>query len=84
MPLRRPRHQTQVTALALASGLPALAATCVLLWTGPYTDRLRWTVLFVVACAWLIAAWMVRERVVRPGTAGAQREVALAERAQEV
>jgi two-component system, NtrC family, nitrogen regulation sensor histidine kinase NtrY len=64
--LRRPRHQTLVTVLTLAGGAPALAAAGVLLWSGPYSDRLRWTVLLGAGAAWLLCGLIVRERIVRP------------------
>jgi two-component system, NtrC family, nitrogen regulation sensor histidine kinase NtrY len=64
--LPRPRHQTQVLALALLGGLPALAAAGVLLWSAPYPTRLRWTVLLAAGGVWLAAALVVRDRIVRP------------------
>jgi nitrogen fixation/metabolism regulation signal transduction histidine kinase len=59
-------HDRRVVLIALAAALPALAAVLVLLWTGDYTPRLRWTVTAVALAALLIFANALHERVVRP------------------
>jgi two-component system nitrogen regulation sensor histidine kinase NtrY len=59
-------HDRRVVLIALAAALPALAAAFVLLWTGDYTPRLRWTVTAVVLAALLVFANALHERVVRP------------------
>src|SRR5215475_8927291 len=59
-------HDRRVVLIALAAALPALAAVLVLLWSGDYTPRLRWTVTAVAVLALLIFANALHERVVRP------------------
>ena len=59
-------HDRRVVLIALAAALPALAAALVLLWTGDYTPRLRWTVTAVALAALLVFANALHERVVRP------------------
>lgn len=61
-----PRHEKRVLAFALLAGLPAVAATGLLLWTGDYSARLQWTVMTVVTLSWLGFSFAVRERVVFP------------------
>lgn len=43
-----------------------MLALVILLWTGDYTPKVRWTVALLVAVWWLAAAGSVAERVVRP------------------
>jgi two-component system, NtrC family, nitrogen regulation sensor histidine kinase NtrY len=58
--------ENRILLLALATGLPALAATLLLLWKGGYNNR----VISVVAVALLFVWWKLaaglRDRVVRP------------------
>jgi two-component system nitrogen regulation sensor histidine kinase NtrY len=61
----RPGHERRILLLALLSPLPALLLGLVLLWTGDFSSKLRWTLALVVGGAWLIGAFAVRERVVR-------------------
>lgn len=66
--MRRPRfgHDVQVFFLALAAGVPAVAATATLLAIGGYSGRVQWTVnTFVVFCCLLLAA-TARARVTGP------------------
>ena len=70
VPLRsrraRPRHQTQIFLLALLAGLPGVLLSALLLWHGRYDTGVRWTAAVLVGGGWLITAWVVRERAVRP------------------
>ncbi|MDH4044094.1 MAG: ATP-binding protein [Gemmatimonadota bacterium] len=50
----------------LATGLPAVALGLLLLFTGDFTARTQWTVAGLIAGTWLIGAFAVQERVVRP------------------
>ncbi|HTY06673.1 MAG TPA: ATP-binding protein [Gemmatimonadales bacterium] len=59
-------HEKQITRLALAGGVPALAVALWLLWAGDYTSRVQWTLSVVMVIAWLSFAFAVRERVIRP------------------
>ncbi|HLL85025.1 MAG TPA: ATP-binding protein [Longimicrobium sp.] len=63
---RRTRHQTQIFLLALMAGLPGVALSALLLWQGGYDSGVQWTAAVLVGGGWLLAAWMVRERAIRP------------------
>ena len=59
-------HDRRVVLLAASAALPAAAVALVLLWTGDFSSRLRWTLtaaILVFGLAFLRALW---ERVVRP------------------
>ncbi len=59
-------HERQVTLLALASPLPALVIALALLWTGGFEARTQWTLTAILVVSWLVLAFTLRERVVRP------------------
>ena len=59
-------HERQVTLLALASPLPALVVALGLLWTGGYAPRMQWTLTVLLVALWLVLAFALRDRVVRP------------------
>ena len=65
-PRRRLPHERRVLYLALLVGLPALLLALVLLWTGDYSARVRWTFGVLTVLFWLGAAVALREEVVRP------------------
>jgi nitrogen fixation/metabolism regulation signal transduction histidine kinase len=59
-------YDRRVLVMALGAGVPGVLVSLLLLWTGDYSDRLRWTLtLFVVAIWWGVAVGL-RERVVYP------------------
>jgi nitrogen fixation/metabolism regulation signal transduction histidine kinase len=59
-------HERRVFLLALGAGLPGVIATIALLVVGDYSAKATWTIGGLIAGAWLVVAWMLRERVVRP------------------
>ena len=59
-------HDRRILLMALAVGLPALVATCVLLWLGPYSVLLRGTLVGAVIVSWIWLAVVFRGRVIRP------------------
>ena len=65
---RAPRlaFETRLTLLALAAGLPAVAATLGLLWFAGYSTKVNWTIAVPVVALWIVFALAARERVVRP------------------
>lgn len=64
---RRSRsHESRVFTGALGLGLPAIAVASWLLWTGDYPLRTQLTFTLIPVGAWLIGAFLLRERVVRP------------------
>ena len=66
--LSRPRisHEQRVFLLALVAGLPAVAASMVILWTGGYSAKVQWTLGVVILGFWLGGSYAARERVVSP------------------
>lgn len=63
---RKLSHDQIVLAYTLLAGFPAVAATLVLLWTGDYEARDRWTFGLAVVLAWVAFSAAVHSRVVRP------------------
>lgn len=62
---RRTSHEQQIFRLALAGGIPALAACVLLLWAGRFDSRLSITIFAALALFWLACAFAARGRVVR-------------------
>ncbi|HEX8359042.1 MAG TPA: ATP-binding protein [Longimicrobium sp.] len=60
------RHQTQIFFLALLAGFPGIALSALLLWRGGYAGDTLWTAAIGIGGFWVIVAWMVRERAIRP------------------
>ncbi len=60
------RHQTQIFVLALLAGLPGIVLSGLLLWRGGYAGDTIWTAAIGIGGFWLVVAWMVRERAIRP------------------
>jgi nitrogen fixation/metabolism regulation signal transduction histidine kinase len=52
--------------MALAAGMPGTIVALALLWSGPYSQKLAWTLTLVVVGLWLAVASALRERVVFP------------------
>ncbi|HET6764973.1 MAG TPA: PAS domain-containing protein, partial [Longimicrobiaceae bacterium] len=63
---RRPTHQAQVLWLSLLTGLPGALLAFGLLLVGGYAARVIWTFGTLLVIAWLITAFALRDRVVRP------------------
>ena len=59
-------HERQVTLLALVAGLPALVVAIVLLWSGDFEPRTRWTLAILLIVFTGGVAMALRERVIRP------------------
>ena len=64
--MKRLTHDRRVFLLALAAALPAMATSLVLLWTGDFTPKLRWTLTAFIVGGFLAFTEALRERVVRP------------------
>jgi nitrogen fixation/metabolism regulation signal transduction histidine kinase len=58
--------ELRILLLALAVGLPATAAALLLLWIGPYSDRVRWIFSSILLFLWWALAGDLVKRVVRP------------------
>ncbi|HEX2189206.1 MAG TPA: ATP-binding protein [Longimicrobiaceae bacterium] len=61
-----PSHDRQVLRLSFLTGVPGAAVALLLLWTGPYDGKLRWTLTLIVVLGWVGFALALRERVIRP------------------
>ncbi len=66
MTARKLSHERRVFLLALGAALPAAVVAVVLLWTGDFSPKLRWTLSILVAGWWLLVSRALRERVVLP------------------
>src|SRR5947207_5023889 len=62
----RLRFDQRILLLALAAGLPATLVALILLWTGPYTAKVQWTLTVLVVGVWTGCSFSVRHRVVLP------------------
>src|SRR5262245_28281633 len=58
--------ESRVPLIVLIGGLPGVLISLIWLWTGDHGMEVRWTLSVVVVGAWLAAAAIARERVIRP------------------
>ncbi|MFW6201453.1 MAG: sensor histidine kinase [Gemmatimonadota bacterium] len=61
-----PRFSRRVILIALGGGAPATALALALIWTGDFSDQLRWTLTLLLLGAWTGGAALLREHVIRP------------------
>lgn len=59
-------YQRRIPLLALAAGLPAVVLALVLLWTGDFAGRVRWTLALLAVGSWLSIVRVLYVRLVRP------------------
>ena len=59
-------YQRAIPLLAVLSGVPAVVAALVLVWTGDHASRTQWTVSVFVLGTWLAVLIAMRDRLVRP------------------
>jgi len=62
--MKKLTFESRLFLLALASGLPAILAAIVLLWSGDYEAETRWTLAILTAGLWIGLAAAVRMRVI--------------------
>src|SRR5437899_2221744 len=62
----RLRFDQRILLLALIAGLPAALVALILLWTGPYTSKVQWTLTVFIVGVWTGCSFSVRHRVVLP------------------
>ncbi len=61
---RRLSHDRGLFVLALLAGLPAVAVSLVLLWTGSFTPGVQWMLTALILVVWLGLVSEIRQRVV--------------------
>jgi nitrogen fixation/metabolism regulation signal transduction histidine kinase len=59
-------HDRRVLLMALGAGLPGTLVSLLLLWTGDFSSRLRWTLSLLVVAVWWGVSLALRDRVVFP------------------
>jgi PAS domain S-box-containing protein len=59
-------YERRILLLALSAGLGSTLVALILLWTGPYSSKLEWTLTVVMIVAWLSFAFTAQSRVVFP------------------
>ena len=65
-PQSRLRFDQRILLLALTAGLPAAVVALFMLWTGPYTPKVQWTLTVLIVGVWTGCSFSVRHRVVLP------------------
>jgi nitrogen fixation/metabolism regulation signal transduction histidine kinase len=59
-------HEGRIFFYTAAAALPAVLSALIILWIGGYSAKVQWTLSVVIVGSWLIFAFAVRDRVVRP------------------
>lgn len=63
---KRLTYQRAIPLLAVLSGIPAVIAALILVWTGDHASRTQWTVTVFVLGSWTAILVAMRDRLVRP------------------
>ncbi len=63
---KRLTYQRAIPLLAVLSGVPAIIATLILVWSGDHASRTQWTVTVFVLGSWTAILIAMRDRLVRP------------------
>ena len=63
---KRLTYQRAIPLLAVLSGVPAVIAALILVWTGDHASRTQWTVTVFVLGSWTAILVAMRDRLVRP------------------
>ena len=59
-------YEQRITLLAVGAGLPGVVAAFWLLLAGGHSAKTLWTLGILIGGSWLVLAFMLRERIVRP------------------
>jgi two-component system, NtrC family, nitrogen regulation sensor histidine kinase NtrY len=59
-------HDRRVLLMALGAGLPGTLVSLLLLWTGDFSSKVRWTLTLLVLAVWWGVSLALRDRVVFP------------------
>jgi two-component system nitrogen regulation sensor histidine kinase NtrY len=59
-------YERRILLLAMAAGLGSTIVALILLWMGPYSSKLQWTLTVIMVIAWLSFAFSAQNRVVFP------------------
>lgn len=63
---RKLSHETRITLLTLAAGVPAVLVSMIILWGGDYTPKTQWTLSLFIGGCWIGFSMAVRARIARP------------------
>ena len=63
---RQLSYDRRILLMAILAGLPGGLVALLLLWTGDYSSKVRWTLAVLIAAFWWGLAFALRERVIRP------------------
>src|SRR5687767_9070276 len=63
---RRLKHETRVLLYAALGPAPAVVVALILLWAGPYSTKVQWTLTVLVLGVWAAATAALHDRVVFP------------------
>ena len=59
-------YERRILLLALAAGVGSTIVALILLWIGPYSSKLQWTLTVIMVITWLSFAFSAQSRVVFP------------------
>ncbi len=59
-------HETRIALTAIIAGLPAVAISLILLWTGGYSSKIQWTFTILIVAFWLGYSSAIRTKVALP------------------
>jgi two-component system, NtrC family, nitrogen regulation sensor histidine kinase NtrY len=59
-------YERRILLLAMAAGLGSTIIALILLWIGPYSSKLQWTLTVIMVIVWLSFAFSAQSRVVFP------------------
>lgn len=63
---RRMGYDHRITLTSLLGGMPGVSLALILLWYGGYSPRVQWTLSILLAGAFIISLYVLRERIVYP------------------
>jgi two-component system nitrogen regulation sensor histidine kinase NtrY len=62
----RPRLDRRLLLMSLLAGFPGVLIALIMLWTGPYTAKVVWTLSVLIAGFWVGFSFALKDRVVYP------------------
>ena len=59
-------HDRRIQLLSIAAALPGILTALILLWSGDFSAKVRWTLAVVIVGVWWACTYALRERLVSP------------------